>query len=113
MHLPLLASALLLTSLVLASTQVPIHARDAFLDSDLSARGEPDLNARDAYSETHILRRAPVYTHQQVQEGQDHIKAQTLTYKEEAAHLDTMHANGASHAELSQHHSMLAGLAHE
>ena len=99
MHFSFIASAaLLLAPLAIASAQAPIYARDA-----------RDLSKRDAYLDA----RAPAWSQQQIQEAQDHIKATTITYNEEAAHLDTMHANGATHAEISEHHNMLAGLAQE
>jgi len=106
------SAALLLTPL--AAAQFAVHARDASPDSsDISKRETQGLNERDAHPDAQVLSRSPVYTPQQIQVGQDYIKAQTMTYNEEHNHLNNLHAVGASNAELAAQHYHLQGLAQE
>jgi hypothetical protein len=103
------SASLLLLPLVTA--QFAVRTRSAYPDSsDLSARGINDVSERDT---NQLYARAPVLDPIQIQQAQDHIKAQEIRYNQVNGDLYWYHKNGGTHAQLAQTHNTMSGLAQE
>ena len=95
----------------LAAAQFAVHVRAAYPNSnDLSARGVNDLSERDT---DQLYARDPVLGPHEIQQHQDHIKAQEIKYNQKNGDLDWYHKNKGSHADLAKTHDKMAALAHE
>lgn len=95
----------------LAAAQFEIRVREANPDNTHLSTQSNALNEREAYGDSQFTRRSPVYTHDHIQQLEDHKEAEQVRHDQEAQHLDQLHASGASAAQIAAQHTHMQGIA--